>query len=308
MANVERIDCGTAVTWGHHKKTCGQWFFETSSNYLNINGKVAKVIQGHDKKGAQAVELMDRSSSCCVTALKVISYVIIIFPLLALIVRTALRLCYKFYLLSPKELDAIRSEQREPELLAFYKENHWEIYANEDKLTVIRKTLLKSDENSSRSVSDHVWELCHPNEHASTPPADIESAHIIEALLEHKGFQPYIDKFIRKTFDCSTKRCADWCNFSFPAALAVLKVCVKMNRSEGPLSIIDPTTGRHWNSFIFAAANGHEILLNGLIDHFPDAFKTIRTKVTETLLEFNQKELIASIEARLKVSDVEESA
>lgn len=407
MATVERIGCGTPVTWGHHKKTCGQWLYEKSSNYLNVNGKVAKVLQGHAKNGAQAVEFMDRPSSCCVTALKVISYATIIFPLLALIVRTVLGICYKFYLLSPKELDAIRTEgeakaaavgainkQKEldkqlkrqeslkdlarrvkihqkrgresvgtlkvpvkispaedraatasaqaetkeavaaagagtgvsvvvveashaPKLLASYKpdpekELSLEIYEHGEALWVFRRTGVEADAgewDTSVPILDYVWTICQANTDSSISPIDVKLASLIESLLLHKAFQPYLNEFINKSFTFDSNDAeegyAKWCDFSVPAALAILRACVKMNMLENPLSVIDPRLGRNWNFFTHAAANENEellngALLNGIIEIFPKAFQEAGPQILETLLDNKHKHLIEPIRAKLR--------
>lgn len=79
-------------------------FFDSYLSLGCLGCKRVEALHGFAKDGKIAVVDDSSRSSCLATALKIVSYLTVIIPLLALIAKITLRCCaYSFYLLDPKE-------------------------------------------------------------------------------------------------------------------------------------------------------------------------------------------------------------
>ena len=88
------INFFTPVTYGNQPKTCSQSAREFVDNYFYLRGKKATVIDAQDP--ASKVVLLQKTTPCLLTCLKVITYLTLIIPLLFLITKAFLRLCNTF--------------------------------------------------------------------------------------------------------------------------------------------------------------------------------------------------------------------
>ena len=93
----------TAVSFGDQAISGTKWLLENVDSYFHLGGKKAYVIQGGNQQGSEGVTLKEDGSRCLVTAIKVISYATVIFPLIMIIAKIVLRSIHTFYVISVRE-------------------------------------------------------------------------------------------------------------------------------------------------------------------------------------------------------------
>lgn len=87
----------TPIESRHQVISCGHCLTEIVDKYFYLGGKVAVIIPDHIRLGSQEVELQEKKVPWWEIALKVLSYVTLILPLLMLIAKAILRSYYAFH-------------------------------------------------------------------------------------------------------------------------------------------------------------------------------------------------------------------
>lgn len=103
---MPKVGFFTAVSFGDQPKSCSQSLLETVDSYFYLCGKKAYVIPGNLQQGSEGTILRNDSSTCLVTAIKVISYATVILPVIILIAKIVLRSIHTFFLIQGPLQDA----------------------------------------------------------------------------------------------------------------------------------------------------------------------------------------------------------
>lgn len=92
-----------AVTFGTQSKSCVQTLLEGVDSYFYLGGKKTLVIAGSIQQGSQGVILTQNSPTFFITALKVVSYLTVVIPLILLIAKAILRSIHTFHVVNAKQ-------------------------------------------------------------------------------------------------------------------------------------------------------------------------------------------------------------
>jgi hypothetical protein len=115
MIMTYSISFFTPVQFGE-QKTCKQCLQEGVENYFYLGGKSVFIIPGEIVDGSQAVRIIKNQEQIGVRrvilgAIKVISYVTVVIPLIMLITKASFRLTHKFHIVSDDEYESIASQK-----------------------------------------------------------------------------------------------------------------------------------------------------------------------------------------------------
>jgi len=100
---MSKVEFFTPINFAHHPKSCSQSLVEYANSYFYLGGKKATVIPGHKQNGREGVVLTKDSPRFLITALKVLSYLTVILPILFLIVKAIYRSMHKFHVIDVRQ-------------------------------------------------------------------------------------------------------------------------------------------------------------------------------------------------------------
>lgn len=87
----------TPIDYEGHWATLSQLLTQSVDGYFFLGGEVAVTLPGNVRNGSQEVVLQQRETSWWKTALKVLSYMTVIIPVIMLIAKAVLRSYYRFH-------------------------------------------------------------------------------------------------------------------------------------------------------------------------------------------------------------------
>lgn len=102
---MEKVGFFTAVSFGDQPKSCTESLLETVDSYFYLgiwDSKKACVIAPQPQASSREAVLIEDSPAFVVTALKVISYLTIILPVVLLMVKAVLRSIHSFQIIDPR--------------------------------------------------------------------------------------------------------------------------------------------------------------------------------------------------------------
>ncbi|MBM3202088.1 MAG: hypothetical protein FJZ56_06750 [Chlamydiae bacterium] len=94
----------TPVSFGDQPKSCTQALLETVDSYFYLGGKKAYVIPGHIQQDIKGTVLTEDSAPFLITALKVLSYLTVILPMIMLIAKAILRSFDSFHIVNVQQV------------------------------------------------------------------------------------------------------------------------------------------------------------------------------------------------------------
>lgn len=179
------INFFTPVRFGE-QKTFKQHFQERVDDYFYLGGKSVFVISGEVSGDSQGVFIKDQDQSrmkqVILGAIKVISYMTVIIPLIMLIAKASFRLTHKFHIVSEDAYESIVSQKN---FLIVEKASFWEFF-----LSSYSKAIDDIQWDNSHGLSFLIGEFQEIKKSLSVLLGEIESEHTKypekkEALKKH---------------------------------------------------------------------------------------------------------------------------
>ena len=102
---MAKVSFFTAISFETRPKSYTQSALETIDSYFYLGGKKAYAVSGDTQQESQGTMLREGSSSFLMTALKVISYLTIVIPVVLLIAKAILRSIHTFHIIEPVRSD-----------------------------------------------------------------------------------------------------------------------------------------------------------------------------------------------------------